>query len=297
MNTKVAFLILHYMNADVTMNCIDSIMDTIAQENMEIVVVDNASHNGSYEALTEKYGKDKRIHFLANEENLGYARGNNVGFLYAKNKLGVEWICLANNDVVFSDSLWMKKVIDLYQEKPFYVLGPDIVTPDGVHQNPFRSRVSTKKSVMKNLFHDEVVYILLKLGIQRKLRGKMSIKTNQNDTDWKESKVDFKGVLHGSCLLFSPDYVREFDGLYSGTFLYAEEEILCYVLNRLSYRYSYCSEVQVMHCHATSFKKSIQDEDKRKMVIVKNRIKSDRKLLKIVFSRRDVGYYLKEKSK
>ncbi len=297
MNTKVAFLILHYMNADVTMNCIDSILDMMSQENPEIIVVDNASRNGSYEALTEKYGEDKRIHFLTNEENLGYARGNNVGFLYAKNTLGAGWICLANNDVVFSDALWMKKVTELYQKSPFYVLGPDIVTPDGVHQNPFHNSVSTKKSVVKSLFHDEVVYILLKLGLQRKLRSKMNIKTNQNDTDWKESKEDFKGVLHGSCLLFSPDYVKEFDGLYGGTFLYAEEEILCYILNRLGYRYTYCSEVQVMHCHATSFKKSIQDEDKRKMVIVKNRIKSGYKLLKIVFSGKEVGRYLKEKSK
>lgn len=293
MNTKVAFLILHYMNADVTMNCIDSILNTMSQENPEIVVVDNASRNGSYEALTEKYGDDKRIHFIANEENLGYARGNNVGFLYAKNTLRAGWICLANNDVVFSDALWMKKVMELYQKCPYYVLGPDIVTPDGVHQNPFRNSVAGKKSVLKSLFHDEVVYLLLKLGLQRKLRSKMKIKTDQNDMDWMESRENFKGVLHGSCLLFSPDYVKEFNGLYGGTFLYAEEEILCYVLNRLGYRYSYCSEVQVMHCHATSFKKSIQDEDKRKMVIVKNRIKSYRKFLKIVFSGKNVGRFLK----
>lgn len=296
MNTKVAFLILHYMNADVTMNCIDSILNTMAQETPEIVVVDNASHNGSYELLTEKYGEDKRVHFLANEENLGYARGNNVGFLYAKNTLGAEWICLANNDVVFSDVRWMNKVIELYHKNPYYVLGPDIVTPDGVHQNPFRNSVAGKKSVVKNLFHDEVVYLLLKLGLQQKLRSKMNIKTNQNNTEWKESRENFKGVLHGSCLLFSPDYVKEFDGLYNGTFLYAEEEILCYILNKLGYRYTYCGEVQVMHCHATSFKKSIQDEDKRKMVIVKHRIKSGRRFLKIVFSRKNLGRYLKEEN-
>ncbi len=293
MNTKIAFLILHYMNADVTMNCIDSILTTMSQENPEIVVVDNASHNGSYEALTEKYGEDKRIHFLENADNLGYARGNNVGFVYAKNTLGAEWICLANNDVVFSDTCWMDKVIKLYQENPYYVLGPDIVTPDGVHQNPFRNNVAGKKSVMKNLFHDEMVYLLLKLGLQRKLRSKMNIKDVKNEMDWRESRREFKGVLHGSCLLFSPDYVKEFDGLYNGTFLYAEEEILCYILNKLGYRYSYFSEVQVKHCHATSFKKSIQDEDKRKMVIVKHRIKSGRKLLRIVFTQKDVGRYLK----
>lgn len=292
-NTKVVFLILHYMNADVTMNCIDSILSTMSQVALGVVVVDNASRNGSYEALTKKYRDYKNVHFIENEENLGYARGNNVGFSYAKNTLGAEWICLANNDVVFSDVLWMEKVMDFYQRSPYYVLGPDIVTPDGVHQNPFRSGVAGKKSVIKSLLHDEAVYLLLKLGLQRKLRSKVNLKDNHSEMNWKETREDFKGVLHGSCLVFSPDYVKEFDGLYDGTFLYAEEEILCYVLNCLRYRYSYCSEVQVMHCHATSFKKSIQDEDKRKMVIVKNRIKSYRKFLRIVFSRKDVGRYLK----
>ena len=236
----------------------------------------------------QKYKEEKRVYFLVNEENLGYAKGNNVGFSYAKNTLGADWICLANNDVVFSDSLWMNKVRGQYQKSPYYVLGPSIVTPEGIHQNPFRDRVAGKKTVLKSLLHDEVVYFLLKIGLQRKLRSKMNKGNDQNNTDWMESKEDFHGVLHGSCLVFSPDYVMEFDGLYGGTFLYAEEEILCYILNRLGYRYSYFSEIQVMHCHATSFKKAIQDEDKRKSIIVKNRIKSYRKFLKIVFSKKNL---------
>lgn len=294
MSKKFAFLILHYMNADVTRNCIDSIGATMSGGDYSIVVVDNASNNGSYEVLKETYADNDNIHFLANEKNLGYARGNNVGFVYAKHELKAEWICLANNDVVFFDSMWMNKVMELYQKAPYYVLGPDIVTPEGEHQNPFRTTVSNKKTVIKTLVHDEIVYILLKLGLQRKLRSKMNIKDIRADVNWRDSQEDFKGVLHGSCLLFSPDYIKEFEGLYNGTFLYAEEEILCYILQKLGYRYTYYSGVQVTHCHATSFKKSIQDEDKRKMVIVKNRIRSYRKFLKIVFTSKNVERFLKE---
>ncbi len=293
MKNNFAFLILHYMNADVTINCIESILTSMPKMHYDIVVVDNASNNGSYEVLKEKYSNNDRIHFLCNKENLGYARGNNVGFSYAKHELKAEWICLANNDVIFSDPLWMDKVFEAYCKKSYYVLGPDIITPDGEHQNPFRMNVSGKKEVAKSLIHDEIVYFLLKLGIQRKLRRKMNIKDVRADVNWKNSVEDFKGVLHGSCVVFSPDYIKEFEGLYKGTYLYAEEEILCYVLQKLGYRYTYFCGVQVTHCHATSFKKSIEDEDKRKMVIVKNRIKSYRKFLKIVFTNKDVGKYLK----
>lgn len=293
MEKKFTFLILHYMNADVTANCIESILTSMPEREYNIVVVDNASNNGSIEVLQEKYGDKNIIHFLSNKENLGYARGNNIGFSYAKHELKTEWICLANNDVVFSDSMWIDKILGAYEKMPYFVLGPDIVTPDGEHQNPFRANVSGKKEVIKSLVHDEIVYILLKLGIQRKLRKKMNIKNVRADVNWKNTQEDFKGVLHGSCFVFSPDYVKEFEGLYNGTFLYAEEEILCYVLQKLGYRYTYFSDVQVMHCHATSFKKAIQDDDKRKMVIVKNRIKSYRKFLKIVFTSKNVGKFLK----
>ena len=51
MDTKFAFLLLHYKNADVTMECINSIMKEEKDEKYDIVVVDNASKNGSIEQL------------------------------------------------------------------------------------------------------------------------------------------------------------------------------------------------------------------------------------------------------
>lgn len=290
---KFVFLILHYMNVDVTVKCMDSLLQNISGVAFDIVVVDNASNNGSYEELTGRYKEYENIHFLCNKENLGYARGNNVGFVYAKDVLKADWICLLNNDVFISDTHWMDKIYAQYEKKPFYVLGPDVVTPEGIHQNPFADSVPSKKRVAKKLFHDEVVYMLLKLGIQRKLRSKMKAQPVSNAVDWKQSREEFAGVLHGSCLIFSPDYVKEFDGLYSGTFLYAEEEILCYILHKLGYPYAYCTDLQAVHCHATSFKKSIADEDRRKMVIVKHRIRSYRKFLKIVMDTRHPEKYLK----
>ena len=93
MDTKFAFLLLHYKNADVTMECINSIMKVEKDEKYDIVVVDNASKNGSIEQLKLEYQDEKNIHFIQNEENLGYARGNNIGFAYAKNVLHIYLPC------------------------------------------------------------------------------------------------------------------------------------------------------------------------------------------------------------
>lgn len=292
---KFVFLILHYKNDDVTKQCIESLIHCFGTGRMEIVVVDNDSDNGSYEKLLQCYENASYIHFLHNEINLGYAAGNNVGFRYAKNVLKADWICIANNDLIFKDEKWINKATELYENIPYYVLGPDIVTPQGQHQNPFRENVASNSSVFKNLVHDIVVYWALKLKLQRKINHNVKSQKELQKENWKQSDLDFHGVLHGSCLLFSPDYVRTFDGLYGGTFLYCEEEILCYILNKAGCRYIYCSDVQVLHNHSTSFKRLVQNEVERKKIIVKNRMQSYYKFLKISRYRGDIREFLKER--
>lgn len=140
----LAYLVLHYKNADVTEQCLESLLDTDIGDS-KIVVVDNASNNGSYEALLNKFCDVKNVHFIKNEENLGYAAGNNVGFRYAKNMLGADWIVLLNNDVVIEQHNFQQILMQEYEREKFYVAGPDIVTPEGNSQNPYLSECPQKK--------------------------------------------------------------------------------------------------------------------------------------------------------
>lgn len=286
-----AYLILHYKNADITEQCIESLLKH--NDDSHIIVVDNASVNGSYEYLTDKYGSYKNIHFLANDTNLGYAAGNNVGFRYGKDVLKADWIVLLNNDVTIEQENFREVVLDEYKKKSFYIAGPDIVTPEGNNQNPFRMQCMNEKIIRKNLVHDYIVLALMKIGIQQILKKLLHYDGSTfkpNDTD---TIRDFHGVVHGSCIIFSPDFIREFDGLYNDTFLYCEEEILCYVLNRLGYTYSYLKNVTVTHRHSATMKREIKDEDKRKMIEISRRIVSYKKFLKISECKDDVGIYLK----
>ena len=80
MRVKFVFLILHYKNDDVTKQCIESLIQCFGTLQMEIIVVDNASDNGSYEKLLQCYGNASYIHFLHNRKNLGYAAGITLVF-------------------------------------------------------------------------------------------------------------------------------------------------------------------------------------------------------------------------
>lgn len=285
------YLVLHYKNADVTEQCLNSLIN-ISQEDTHIVVVDNASNNGSYEQLVKVYSKYSNIHFICNSENLGYAAGNNVGFRYAKNELKADWIVLLNNDVTVEQQDFQSVIVDEYYKNKFYIAGPDIVTPEGDSQNPYLRECPTKHDICKKLLHDYVVLALMKIGLQQKLKKALHYDGSifkHNDYD---SIYDFKGVLHGSCIVFSPDFIKEFNGLYGGTFLYCEEEILCYILMHLGYRYSYLKSVSVTHRHSVTMKREITDADKRKMQEISRRIVSYRKFLKISRSKDNLVVHL-----
>lgn len=286
------YLVLHYKNADVTEQCLDSLLNLDSQD-FNMVVVDNASNNGSYETLLEKYGENARIHFIKNEENLGYAAGNNVGFRYAKEKLGADWIVLLNNDVVVEQRDFQQKIQEEYGRSSFYLAGPDIVTPEGNSQNPYLMDCPDKKTIRKKLLHDYIVLGLMKVRLQQALKKLLHYDGSIFQPNEIATIEDFHGVLHGSCLIFSPDFIREFNGLYGGTFLYCEEEILCYILNRLKCRYAYLKSVRVIHKHSVSMKREVKDENRRKMLEIGRRIVSYKKFLKIAKTEKNVGDFLR----
>lgn len=287
----LVYLVLHYKHTDVTEQCIDSLLKIVLPD-ANIVVVDNASHNGSYEKLCEQYKQYKYIHFLHNSENLGYAAGNNVGFRYAKDVLGANWIVLLNNDVTIEQKDFQKILLSEYEQYHFYIAGPDIVTLDGGSQNPFLPTCPAKKDIIKKLIHDYVVLALMKVGLQQKIKKALHYDGSIFQTNDIQTKRDFHGVLHGSCIIFSPDYVREFNGLYGGTFLYCEEEILCYILNILHKPYSYLKSLKVTHRHSVSMKREVRDEEQRKMQEISRRIVSYKKFLCIVKTRENISDYL-----
>jgi GT2 family glycosyltransferase len=81
---KIGFVILHYLAKEETINCVSSIKEKVGTEDYLIVIVDNASSNGSGNELLEKYENDSKVKVLINRENLGFAKGMNVGFQYLK---------------------------------------------------------------------------------------------------------------------------------------------------------------------------------------------------------------------
>ncbi|TSC85976.1 MAG: Glycosyl transferase family 2 [Microgenomates group bacterium Gr01-1014_7] len=78
-NPDLSIVILNYNVRDLLLKCLESVFKT--KSNWQVIVVDNASSDGSAEAVREKYPE---IELIENKKNLGFSAGNNVGVKKAK---------------------------------------------------------------------------------------------------------------------------------------------------------------------------------------------------------------------
>lgn len=79
----------------------------------ELIVVDNGSTDGTVEEIRQLSRQHTNVHLIANENNLGFAAGNNQGMATAAG----EYIVLINNDLVFTEG-WLERLIACTEDDP-----------------------------------------------------------------------------------------------------------------------------------------------------------------------------------
>lgn len=118
---KIFIVVLNYNGKSVIKNCLASVFK-VDCPNFEVIVVDNNSTDGSFEFAKANFSK---AHFIKNEENLGYAAGNNVGIRFALERMA-DYVLLLNNDTE-ADPNFLARLIEVAEkEKRSGILGPVI---------------------------------------------------------------------------------------------------------------------------------------------------------------------------
>ena len=103
----MSIIILNYNAGDLLLNCVESIFKT-SYNNLEVLVVDNASKDQSHKKCKEEFNE---IKLIENEQNLGYCEGNNVGIREASG----EFIVILNPDTTV-DHNWITELVSAYRE-------------------------------------------------------------------------------------------------------------------------------------------------------------------------------------
>lgn len=287
-HVSICFLILHYMDGELTNKTIESVLNLNNFGNSQIVVVDNASPNGSGKLLKEKYMGMKEIHIILSESNVGFSAGNNIGFQYIKNNFISDFIIAINNDILFPQIDFIDKLNALYAEEPFWVAGPDVYVPhryyhsSPMHDHPvkdqevriFVARGEWEKRQLTKKFSLYVFKIYLRdcFGENILIRSLIKIKRFIKGQEVNYIKRNEGIVLQGSCLIFDKRYCEKNNNLFLPlTFMYGEEMLLTLRCIKNNWEIRYFPELLVWHmCNGSSklAKLGYREYCKKRMIIL-----------------------------
>ena len=284
---KFTFVILHYLTYEDTKECIDSIISNVDYKEYDIVVVDNGSPNNSGAMLEQTFKESSKVFIIKSKENLGFAKGNNLGYRYAKVKLNSDFIILINNDTIIEQKNFLNDLLEKYDDNGFHILGPDIVsTKDGLHQNPQLLAEIDEVEIRKMIQRIRIKIFLNRIGCEDlimntyfSLKGENNSNKYYNNADWESELEDIQ--LHGSCLIFSPDFVNSYNGLYDNTFMYMEEHILFYIAKKENLKVIYYPKIQILHKEDSSTDALFNRPKKKRLFVYKNMVDSLKELSKI----------------
>lgn len=246
MDYKIGYIILHYQAIDETCACIESLKSITGEKDM-IIIIDNHSPNGSGKMLMQKYKHTVNISVILNAENLGFARGNNIGYILAKRQYGCDFIVMLNNDTLIKQADFRERMIASYEAHPFAVMGPKILHADGtanhcsptapVHTTLLRARIGQAVNYIRfvlSIFNLDILFA----QIVDKHVGKTADQTDHYQEDVQ---------ISGCCMIFSKEYIDRFDGLNPDTFLYLEENILYMQVKKAGLKIAYDPELEIIH--------------------------------------------------
>lgn len=113
---RVGIVIVNYNGANYQNEALRTIYCSTYKNN-EIIIVDSGSSDNSVELAKSEYPD---VHFLIQNENVGVAKGNNIGIHYAFDKLDVEYVLLINNDIILDENT-LENLINESDEKTVVV--------------------------------------------------------------------------------------------------------------------------------------------------------------------------------
>lgn len=122
----LSIIILSYNTKEITKNCLNSLIKNLKRYpklQTEVIVVENASTDGSVEMLRE----NKDIRLILNKQNVGYSKGNNQAIRVSRGK----YILLLNSDTQVEDVNFSKLIQHLEKDSKIGALTVKVVLPDG----------------------------------------------------------------------------------------------------------------------------------------------------------------------
>ncbi len=248
--SKIVFVAVVYNNYPDTVEFISSLSRQVRQETaVRCVIVDNSDNCEVRDSLDRIATGHPFVSILRPPSNVGYFGAFN--YYFSQNAIAPsDTVVLCNNDLIFSVD-FVETIRSKQYAEDVFVVCPDVVTLDGVHQNPHVLKPRTRLQRLKLDLYFSNYYIACGLRIvQRLIQPLLKNK--------KRGKPSQPGYLHmgiGACYVLLPSFLSRFRQLDFPHFLYGEEAYLTRQVHSAGGKLYYDPELKVQHKESATLSK------------------------------------------
>lgn len=223
----LSIIIVNWNSRSFLHKCLASVCATLSGINFEVIVIDNASFDGSEDMVRKEYPDVK---FIQSEENLGFAKANNLAAEYAT---GNAIVFLNPDTELVGDAL--RDMVACLEELPNAgIVGPMLLNSDRSIQT---SCIQAFPSLLNQALDCEYL--------------------RNTFPDWElwGNRVLFRGFgdalsvegISGACLMIRKHVFEAVGRFTSDYFMYGEDIDLCYKVKKSGWLNYYVAQAQVIH--------------------------------------------------
>lgn len=228
----LSVVIVNWNTKDLLVPCLDSLSAQKSAYKIEVIVVDNASDDGSAEIVNEKY---PHVILIRNATNLGFGIANNTGMKQSRGR----YICLLNSDVRVMPDCLQSLVNFMEQNKSIGISSPLTLSPDMNIQDTCRKLPTFWNNICDLLYLD-------------KLFPNSDVLSGEHMMFFDHRSIRKVEGLAGCCLMIRKaalDQVGLFDEQF---FIYFEETDLCKRFGQVGWDIVFFPDASIVHHHGAS---------------------------------------------
>lgn len=227
----VTTVVVSWNTRELLRSCLASVAAQILEGESEIVVVDNASSDGSPEMVARDFPE---VRLLRNEENRGFAQAVNQGMAASKGK----YVLLLNSDAVLCTDALQKMLSVFHTYENVGIVGARILNVDGSFQVGF-APFPTLRTEATHLFG------------WPKVARRLGVHSRKAERELGEREVDW---VCGACLMAAREALEQMGGLDEHYFMYSEEVDWCFRMREGGWKVYYAGGAEALHWGGESSK-------------------------------------------
>lgn len=233
---EVTVIIVSYNTRDLTLRAVETLLESSPGLAMKVVVFDNASHDGSAEAVAAAF---PQVDVIANPENIGFARANNL----VAQQADTPWLCLLNPDTETHPHAIRNLLAFAKAHPQAGIVGGRTVFPDG-SLNPASCwrkigvwSLLTQITGLSRMFPHSNLFNYEAIG------------------GWNRDSVREVDIVVGCFLAIPTELWRKLGGFNPRYFMYGEDADLSLRARAMGFRPMITPDAQIMHLVGASTKR------------------------------------------